>query len=212
MPASDHTKHDRTLPAEPVAACDAVRRSAISRALRRTMRLRLGLRFAARQFRHGLILTIILVAVLSFNPSARAMELIGLDHFAINVADLQRSADWYQRVFGFTILHKWGTTWMVGRDNIKIGLFLRPDAKPLPDIDSQLIIQHVAFLVDGDKFTDAQQALTQAGVKFDAPEDTGIAFSIFFNDPDGHLLEITTYHPVPPPLPPSGASSSPNKP
>jgi catechol 2,3-dioxygenase-like lactoylglutathione lyase family enzyme len=211
MPASDHTKHDRLLPAESVVACDAVRSSAISRALRRTMRLRLRLRLAASQFRSGLILTIILAAVLSFNPPVRAMELIGLDHFAINVTDLQRSADWYQRVLGFTVLHKWGTTWMVGRDNIKIGLFLRPDAKPLPDIDSQLIIQHVAFLVDGDKFADAQQALTQAGVKFDPPEDTGIAYSIFFNDPDGHLLEITTYHAVPAPAPPSNASTSPQK-
>jgi catechol-2,3-dioxygenase len=63
--------------------------------------------------------------------SSRAMELVGLDHFAINVADLQRSADWYQSVFGFNILHNWNTTWMVGRDNIKIGLFLRPNAKPV---------------------------------------------------------------------------------
>jgi catechol 2,3-dioxygenase-like lactoylglutathione lyase family enzyme len=126
------------------------------------------------------------------------MELIGLDHFAINVSDLQRSADWYQRVFGFSILHKWTTTWMIGRDNVKIGLFLRPKAKPLPDIDSQLIIQHVAFLVDADKFSAAQQALVKAGVTIEGPEDTGIAYSIFFNDPDGHLLEITTYHPLAP--------------
>lgn len=131
-------------------------------------------------------------------PSGRAMELIGLDHFAINVSNLQQSADWYQNVLGFTILHKWNTTWMVGRDNIKIGLFLRPSAKPLPDIDSQLIIQHVAFLVDGDKFAAAQSELTKAGIKITGPEDTVIAYSIFFQDPDGHLLEITTYHPVPP--------------
>jgi catechol 2,3-dioxygenase-like lactoylglutathione lyase family enzyme len=97
----------------------------------------------------------------------------------------------------------------VGQDNIKIGLSLRPNAKPLPDIDSQPIIQHVAFLVDGNKFTDAQNAFNQAGIKFDGPEDTGIAFSIVFNDPDGHLLEITTYHPVPPsPLPSTGPQSA----
>ena len=137
---------------------------------------------------------------------ARAIELIGLDHFAINVSDLQRSADWYQTVLGFSILHKWNTTWMIGRDNIKIGLFLRPNAKPLPDIDSQLIIQHVAFLVDGDKFSAAQDSLTKAGVKIDGPEDTGIAFSMFFQDPDGHLLEITTYHPQAPTL---GAAQGP---
>jgi catechol 2,3-dioxygenase-like lactoylglutathione lyase family enzyme len=135
------------------------------------------------------------VALLS-SHAGHAMDLVGLDHFAINVSDLQRSADWYQKALGFTIRHKWNTTWMIGQDNVKIGLFLRPNAKPLPDIDSQLIIQHVAFLVDGDKFATAQDELTKAGVKLDGPEDTGIAYSIFFNDPDGHLLEITTYHPV----------------
>jgi catechol 2,3-dioxygenase-like lactoylglutathione lyase family enzyme len=186
-------------------------RGAIVKTRCRGMRLGRPLRWATTQIRNGLILTVMAATALLSNASARAVELIGLDHFAINVTDLQRSADWYQRVLGFTILHKWNTTWMVGRDNIKIGLFLRPNAKPLPDIDSQLIIQHVAFLVDGDKFADAQQALTQAGVKFDPPEDTGIAYSIFFNDPDGHLLEITTYHAVPAPAPPSNAPAAPQR-
>jgi catechol 2,3-dioxygenase-like lactoylglutathione lyase family enzyme len=138
--------------------------------------------------------------------SSRALEIVGLDHFAVNVTDLQRSADWYQKVLGFTVLHKWKTTWMVGRDNIKVGLFLRPNAKPVPDIDSELIIQHVAFLVDGDKFDDALAAIRAAGVKVDPPEDTGIAYSFFFNDPDGHMLEVTTYHPLLPP-PPSTAAA-----
>ena len=152
---------------------------------------------ALRKCATNSILIIALVVFLS-NNHARAMDLDGLDHFAINVTDLQRAADWYQKVFGFTVLHKWDTTWMIGRDNMKIGLFLRPNATPLPNIDSQLIIQHVAFLVDGDKFDAAKNALLQAGVTIDGPEDTGIAYSMFFNDPDGHLLEITTYHPVSP--------------
>jgi catechol 2,3-dioxygenase-like lactoylglutathione lyase family enzyme len=38
------------------------------------------------------------------------MELIGLDHYAINAKDLQRSADWYERAFGFAILRKWNST------------------------------------------------------------------------------------------------------
>jgi catechol 2,3-dioxygenase-like lactoylglutathione lyase family enzyme len=150
--------------------------------------------------REGATISVLIIALVAFpsNNHARAMDLDGLDHFAINVADLQRAADWYQKVFGFTVLHKWDTTWMIGRDNMKIGLFLRPNATPLPNIDSQLIIQHVAFLVDGDKFDAAKNALLQAGVTIDGPEDTGIAYSMFFTDPDGHLLEITTYHPVPP--------------
>jgi catechol-2,3-dioxygenase len=30
--------------------------------------------------------------------------------------------------------------------------------------------------------------------RFGSPEDTGIAFSIFFKDPDGIEVEITTYY------------------
>lgn len=126
-----------------------------------------------------------------------AVNLIGLDHYAITVTDLQRSASWYQRVLGFAVLHKWSTTWMVGKDNIKVGLFLRPKGKPIDDIDNTIAIQHVAFLIDGDKFSDAQAQFKALGVPFEGPEDTGIAYSIFFKDPDGHLLEITTYHPTP---------------
>jgi metallothiol transferase len=129
------------------------------------------------------------------SPNAVA-QLIGLDHYAINVADLERSAQWYEKVFHFEILHKWNTTWMVGRGNVKVGLFLRPDAAPVEDINKVRIIQHVAFLVDGDKFDLVVKELRDKGVTVEGPDDTGIAHSIFFNDPDGHLLEITTYHPT----------------
>jgi catechol-2,3-dioxygenase len=83
---------------------------------------------------------------------------------------------------------------MVGRGNIKVGLFLRPNADPQPDVDSTILIQHVAFLVDGDKFDDVYQNLSGKGVQLEGPDDSGIAYSIFFKDPDGHALEITTYH------------------
>ena len=135
---------------------------------------------------------------IGLGSQARAVDLVGMDHYAVNVADLKRSADWYQRILGFRVLHQWKTTWMVGKDNVKVGLFLRPNAKPLPDIDRQFIIQHVAFLVDGDKFDGIVAELKADGLTFDPPEDTGIAYSIFFHDPDNNLLEITTYHPVPP--------------
>lgn len=122
------------------------------------------------------------------------LDLIGIDHFALHVTDLQRSSDWYYNALDFRILHKWTTTWMIGRGNIKIGLFLRPEAKRLPDEEKALIIQHVAFLVDGDKFAPTIDALKSRGVAVEGPEDSGIAYSAFFQDPDGHSLEITTYH------------------
>lgn len=132
------------------------------------------------------------------------MDLAGLDHYAIFVTDLERSADWYRHVLGFHVLHKWTTTWMVGRGNMKVGLFLRPDAEPAPD--TARAIKHVAFLVDGDKFAAVQEELAHKGIEVQGPEDTGIAYSSFFVDPDGHLLEITTYHSAASPIVPSASA------
>jgi len=122
------------------------------------------------------------------------IELQGLDHVGLNVADLQRSAAFYNRVLGFQIFHKWTTTWMIQRGSIRIGLFQRPQAQTIKDIDNTIAITHFAFLTSGMGFAAAQKELTALGVNFDPPEDTGVAFSIFFRDPDGHQIEITTYH------------------
>ncbi|MCK0508222.1 hypothetical protein [Aromatoleum anaerobium] len=48
--------------------------------------------------------------------------------------------------------------------------------------------------MSGDRFQAALDQLRAAGVKLGAIEDTGIAYSIFKNDPDGHQVDLTTYH------------------
>jgi len=117
-----------------------------------------------------------------------------MDHVGINVTDLQRSADWYQKALGFTIFHKWKTTWMISRGDMHLGLFLRPNAKKIADIDNTLAITHFAYSTDDKGFREAQERLTKLGVKFDSPEDTGVANSIFIYDPDGYQVEITSYY------------------
>jgi len=146
-----------------------------------------------------------LMVLLAGSGAAQAQaltELSGLDHFAVNVTEMDRSVEWYQRVFGFSVLKRWNTTTMVGRGNMKVGLFLRPKATAIGDIDQTVAITHVAFLVDGDKFDDALKKVQAMGLKVEGPEDTGIAYSFFLSDPDGHQIEVTTYHPPLPPAPP----------
>ena len=128
-------------------------------------------------------------ATISDAPSIQRM-----DHVGINVTDLQRSADWYEKVLGFTIFHKWKTTWMISRADMHIGLFLRPSAKKIDDLDNTLAITHFAYATDAKGFQEAQDKLKKLGVKFDPPEDTGVAYSLFIYDPDGYQIEITNYH------------------
>jgi len=122
------------------------------------------------------------------------MQLDFIDHFAISVKNLQTSFDWYQKVFGFEMFHQWKTTWLIQLGSMKIGLFERPNAATIDDLDNKIAFQHVAFHVSAEEFIAAQIELAAAGVQMDGPEDTGVAYSIFVSDPDGHLLEITTYY------------------
>src|SRR5262249_3089139 len=121
------------------------------------------------------------------------MNLERIDHIGLNVRDLVTSAEFYRKVLGFGIVHKWTTTWMVGNDTMRLGLFQRPGSSPVCNIDNALTITHVAFRTDAAGFAAAQNELGKLGIAFDPPEDTGIAFSLFILDPDGHQIEITTY-------------------
>jgi catechol-2,3-dioxygenase len=122
------------------------------------------------------------------------MQLDYLDHFAISVKNLQTSFDWYKKVFGFDMFHQWKTTWLIQLGTMKIGLFERPQAAAIDDLNSKIAIQHVAFHVSAEQLIESQIELTNLGVQFEGPEDTGVAYSLFVNDPDGHLLELTTYY------------------
>jgi catechol-2,3-dioxygenase len=51
---------------------------------------------------------------------------------------------------------------------------------------------HLAFRADMENFLAAQRELEKRGIKFGF-EDHEISHSIYFRDPDGHQLEITTY-------------------
>jgi len=122
------------------------------------------------------------------------MQLDYIDHFAISVKSLQTSFDWYKKVLGFEMFHQWKTTWMIKLGTMRIGLFERPQGAAIDDLDSKIAFQHLAFHVSPHAFIEAQVQLGDLGIQMEGPEDTGVAYSLFINDPDGHLLELTTYY------------------
>jgi catechol 2,3-dioxygenase-like lactoylglutathione lyase family enzyme len=124
------------------------------------------------------------------------MQLQGIDHVAMGVRDIERSANWYIDVLGFERLHKgmWkGVPTFIGKGNTGIALFpANPDAKPAPSSHRELRMLHLAFRADRANFLTAQQELQKRGIKFEF-QDHEVSHSIYFRDPDGHALEITTY-------------------
>src|SRR5215467_14423467 len=117
------------------------------------------------------------------------MNLKAIDHVAVSVKSLEDSFRWYSQVLGFQLFHKFTRTWMIERDGMKIGLMRRADAQPVDDLDNKIAIQHFAFGVTEDDFALTVDTLQALNVEFDGPEDTGIAYSIFLTDPDGHTVE-----------------------
>ena len=123
------------------------------------------------------------------------MKLEQLDHVAIAVSDVQRSIDWYREVLGLERRHpEWGTVpAMMCTGSTCVALFeIRADQVQPPPGPDTVAMRHIAFKASRPVFEQAQQELAQRGIEFEL-EDHETAHSIYFHDPDGHELEITTY-------------------
>lgn len=131
-------------------------------------------------------------------------DLHSLDHIALACRDVAASAAWYADVLGLKRVHAnvWGDvpTMMSAGNDTMVALFpVRPapgsepgnEPKPRPGGDT-LAMRHFAFRTDRPGFEQAQTHLRDKGIEFRF-EDHDIAHSIYFHDPDGHKVEITTY-------------------
>jgi catechol 2,3-dioxygenase-like lactoylglutathione lyase family enzyme len=124
------------------------------------------------------------------------MKLEGIDHVALSVNDVEQSAQWYIDVLGLERQHEgmWdGIPTFVGKGTTGIALFsLRHSEKGRSDRARGATMLHLAMRADRESFLAAQRELKTRGIKFEF-QDHEISHSIYFNDPDGHELEITTY-------------------
>ena len=117
----------------------------------------------------------------------------GIDHVGLAVRDVEKSVEWYRELFGLERLYEnvWGNfPGVVGIGNTSVAFF------PIDDPDIKLPIglpiHHLAFRIDRVNFKAAQETLRQKGIEFEF-QDHKIVHSIYFYDPDGHLIELTTY-------------------
>jgi catechol 2,3-dioxygenase-like lactoylglutathione lyase family enzyme len=123
-------------------------------------------------------------------------ELERLDHVALTVTDVDSSIEWYRDVLGLEHVHEeeWGrnpaflTTGSTG-----LALFPAQGSEPPPKGHPDgLAMWHLAFRADRRNFDAARQELESRSIRYSF-SDHGLAHSIYFHDPDGHLVEITTY-------------------
>jgi len=122
------------------------------------------------------------------------MELEGIDHVAMSVRDVERSAQWYIDVLGFERRHEgmWdGVPVFIGKGTTSLALF-PADSRSKSSNRSDVRMLHLALRANHQNFLAAQEELERRGIKFEF-QDHEISHSIYFRDPDGHHLEITTY-------------------
>jgi catechol 2,3-dioxygenase-like lactoylglutathione lyase family enzyme len=123
------------------------------------------------------------------------IDVEGIDHVALSVRDVERSAQWYMEVLGFERRYQemWdGVPVFIGKGTTALALFPVNSNERASFARGQVRMLHLALRANRQNFLAAQEELKRRGIKFES-QDHEISHSIYFRDPDGHKLEITTY-------------------
>jgi catechol 2,3-dioxygenase-like lactoylglutathione lyase family enzyme len=118
-----------------------------------------------------------------------------LDHVAIRVRDIEKSAEWYKETLGLKKyqLDEWGDYpifMLAGKSGI--ALFPAGNNQPATDHSINTVkIDHFAFNVSTTAFEEAKQWFEESGVQYKF-QDHHYFHSIYIKDPDGHTVELTT--------------------
>jgi catechol-2,3-dioxygenase len=114
----------------------------------------------------------------------------------MSVLDVERAAQWYIDVLGFERRYEgiWdGIPVFIGKGTTSIALFPgQSNTTSKSTMRDGVRMLHLAFRANRKNFLGAQEELKQRGIQFEF-QDHEISHSIYFSDPDGHKLEITTY-------------------
>src|SRR4051794_28287345 len=133
------------------------------------------------------------------------MSVLGIHHITLVSADAQRTVDFYTQVLGLRLVKKTVNFDDPGSYHLYFGdaqarpgslitFFEWPGApKGYPGIGGT---HHYALQVaDYDGLLQWKRRLTDLGIAGDGPLDRHYFTSIYFNDPDGTILEIATVGP-----------------
>lgn len=123
------------------------------------------------------------------------MRVKRLDHFGVDVADLDRAEQFYTEVLGMSVAMRLPDQVLLRHGDGACALFLRPD-RPAADparVRQPLGQPHHAFEVSHEDLVAARELFTRRGIPHHAPIDWGDHDCLYFLDPDGNLLELVGY-------------------
>jgi catechol 2,3-dioxygenase-like lactoylglutathione lyase family enzyme len=125
----------------------------------------------------------------------------GVLETALYVDDVQRAAEFYQRIFGFEVLGSDERLAALGVAGRQVLLLFKKGAslKPIPTTGGVLPphdgagTDHLAFSISREEFAAWQKFLAERGIAIESVvnwERGGR--SLYFRDPDGHVVELAT--------------------
>jgi glyoxylase I family protein len=125
--------------------------------------------------------------------------MLGASHVALTVTDMEASAQWYQRVFGWQVLRRFapgeaGTPRILLLDPnsvFAVGLCQPKDGTAGPFDYRRIGLDHFAFeVVDAAELDRWAAHLDAHGVAHSPVRDVGLGTFISFEDPDGIQFEL----------------------
>ncbi len=115
----------------------------------------------------------------------------GIDHVELFVRDIPAAIRWYGEVLGLVEVCRWNPEpIMIGAGGTTLALF-QSTGDTAKRTDGTPGWHRVAWRTDRAGFEAAQRHLAGRGINFRGPIDHGVALSIYFQDPEANLLEVT---------------------
>lgn len=124
-----------------------------------------------------------------------SLALKRLDHFGVDVRDLDRAERFYTEVLGMRVDMRLPDQRLLRYGDGNCALFFKPDR---PHADLSVIAEplgksHHAFEVSWSDLEAARRLFAERGIPHHAPIDWGDHECVYFLDPDGNLLELVGY-------------------
>jgi catechol 2,3-dioxygenase-like lactoylglutathione lyase family enzyme len=137
----------------------------------------------ARLMGLGAVMAIVPEAAQASQDGKPTLQAKGLNHIALNVRDLKKSAEFYETHLGLKVVHKQGDfLWVLGRSNDDRFLALFRNDHPG--------LSHYAYTIENFDPDEVVRKLNAAGIKHRRERH-----GIYFNDPDGLVVQVSGPNP-----------------